>query len=91
VDAFQAHYETLQQAVLETGDAEAWSAWSAWRAVDLALDCCASNDNTEAAEAAVVAYERVAGRDARNDRQIWKNQHRLPEVHNAIMQQMMLL
>jgi hypothetical protein len=67
-NAFKAHYETLQQAAVETIDAEAWSAW---RVVDLALTCCTSVDNTEASEeAAVVAYERVAGPDARNNPQI---------------------
>jgi len=39
----------------------------------------------------VVAYEHVAGEGARNDPQIWKDQHRRPEVHNEIMKQMTLL
>jgi uncharacterized protein YjaG (DUF416 family) len=90
--AFQEHHARLQQAAPDTREDPAWSAWSAWCLLELALVCCASAQNTESAEeAAVVAYERVAGPDARNDPQIWKDQHRRPEVHNEIMKQMMLL
>jgi uncharacterized protein YjaG (DUF416 family) len=90
--ALHEHQEKLQQGAPGGRGAEAWGAWSAWRLLELALACCASADNTEPAEeAAVVAYERVAGSNGRNDPQIWKDQHRRPEVHNEIMKQMMLL
>ena len=58
----------IEHAALDSQDAEEWSAWSAWRMVQLALACCGSVRNTELAEeAAVVGFERVAGRGARND------------------------
>jgi uncharacterized protein YjaG (DUF416 family) len=73
-------------------EADAWGAWSAWRVLELALECCGSTRNTEAAEeAAVVAYERVAGPDARKDPRIWKGQLRRPEIYNEIIKQMMML
>jgi uncharacterized protein YjaG (DUF416 family) len=82
----------LRQGALDTRDSTAWGAWSAWRLLELALESCASAENTEAAEeASVVAYDCVAGPGSRDDPQVWKNQHRRPEVHNEIMKQMMLL
>ncbi len=88
----EAHQANLQQAAPDEGDPAARDAWSAWRVLELALASCGSVENTEpAGEAAVVAFERVAGRGARNDPKLWKEQHRRPEVHGQVMQQMMLL
>jgi uncharacterized protein YjaG (DUF416 family) len=90
--ALQELQTKLQKAALDTRGSEAWGAWSAWRLVELALACCGLAENTAPAEeAAVVAYECVAGPGSRNDPQIWKNQHRRPDVHNEIMKQMLLL
>ena len=90
--ALQELQTKLQQGALDTQEPEAWGAWSSWRLLELAVACCGSTDNTEPAEeAAVVAYECVAGPGSRNDPQIWKNQHRRPEIHDEIMKQMMLL
>jgi uncharacterized protein YjaG (DUF416 family) len=64
----------LKQGALDPHEPEAWGAWSAWRLLELALACCGSAENTESAEeAAIVAYECVAGRGSRNDAQIWKD------------------
>jgi uncharacterized protein YjaG (DUF416 family) len=72
--AFQELQTNLRRGALDPQDPEGWGAWSAWRLLELALACCGSTDNTESAEeAAVVAYECVAGRGSRNDPQIWKN------------------
>lgn len=90
----------LQQAALDADEPEAWGAWSAGRLVELALACCGSADNIElAVEAAVVAYECVAGRGSRNDPQIWKDMVRprvwrrgAPmKIYDAILEQMTLL
>jgi hypothetical protein len=82
----------LRQATVDAQASEAWGAWSAWRLLELGLVCCASGENTEPAEeAALVAYECVAGPGARNDLQIWRNQHRRPEIHKEVMAQFMLL
>jgi hypothetical protein len=82
----------VRQAAVVDGEADARDAWSAWRVSELALACCGSAENTEpAGEAAVVAFERVAGPSARNDPSAWKEQHRRPEVHGEVMRQMTLL
>jgi uncharacterized protein YjaG (DUF416 family) len=88
----QACRANLREAVPPMEEPGAWDAWSAWRVLELALDCCTSAENSEpAGEAAVVAYERVAGRDARKDPQIWKAQLRWPELYNETLKQMSLL
>jgi uncharacterized protein YjaG (DUF416 family) len=82
----------VNQGALDTEDSQAWSAWSAWRTLQLALACCGSVENSELAEeAALVAYERVAGQGARNEPNASTNQHQRPEIYNEIMKQMMLL
>jgi uncharacterized protein YjaG (DUF416 family) len=86
------HQAKLRQAAPGDGEPGGWDAWSAWRVCELALACCASADNAgPAGEAAVVAFERVAGRGARDDPKAWKDQHRRPEVHGEVMKQMTLL
>jgi uncharacterized protein YjaG (DUF416 family) len=91
-DTVRACKVNLQEAAPGLDEPGAWDAWSAWRVLELALQCCTSVDNAEpAGEAAVVAYERVAGRDARKDPQIWKQQLRLPELYDETMKQMSLL
>jgi uncharacterized protein YjaG (DUF416 family) len=82
----------LRQGALNPQESEAWGAWSAWRLLELALMCCGSAENIEAAEeAAVVAYECVAGRGSRDDPQAWKDMVRRPEVYKAILHQVGLL
>ena len=90
--ALQESRMRLSEASVNKSEASAWSAWSAWRVLELALECCASEKNLEPAEeAAVVAYERVAGPNSRTDAQIWKDQHRNPLLHSEVMTQTMLL
>jgi uncharacterized protein YjaG (DUF416 family) len=63
----------LRQGAVDLQEPQAWGAWSAWRLLELALACCGSAQNTEPAEeAAMVAYECIAGRGSRNDPRIWK-------------------
>jgi uncharacterized protein YjaG (DUF416 family) len=98
--ALQDLQATLQQGALDPEAPEAWDAWSAWRLVELALACCGSADNTElAVEAALVAWERVAGRGSRNDPQIWTDMTRgqvwrrdnPPKLYSEILEQMGVL
>ena len=100
VAALQELQAKLQQGALDAQQPEAWGAWSAWRLVDLALACCGSAENIESAEeAAVVAYECVAGRGSRNDPQIWKDMVRQQvwrrgapmKIYNEILDQMRVL
>jgi hypothetical protein len=82
----------LQRAEPDCRAPEAWPARVAWRLLELALACCESPDNSGTAEeAAVVAYERVAGSGARNDPEVWKNRLRRPDIHAETMKQMTLL
>ena len=90
--ALEEHQTKLQAGSVCATEPDAWEAWCAWRVLELALACCGEADNTElAGEAAVVAFELVAGPDARTDPRAWKDQHSRPGVHDEIMNQMMLL
>jgi uncharacterized protein YjaG (DUF416 family) len=90
--ALQELQTKLQQGALDGQEPGAWAAWSAWRLLELALDCCGLADNTDLAEeAAVAAFEGVAGPGSRTDPEMWKNQYRRPEIHNEITKQIMVL
>jgi uncharacterized protein YjaG (DUF416 family) len=87
----QDHRAKLQEGAPGAGGL-GWGAWSAWRVLGLALECCGSAGSTEPAEeAAVVAYERVAGPDGRKDPRIWKEMWQLPEISQEVMKQTGLL
>jgi hypothetical protein len=91
-EALQELQTALRQGALDAQEPEAWRAWSAWRLLDLALACCGSDENMELAEeAAVVAYENVAGPGARNDPQVWKNMLRRPEIYKEVLNQTTVL
>jgi uncharacterized protein YjaG (DUF416 family) len=90
--AIQELQTKLGQGALDSQEPDAWAAWSAWRLVELALTCCGEADNrTFAEEAAVVAFECVAGSGSKADPEVWKNQYRRPEIHNEISKQIMVL
>jgi hypothetical protein len=81
-----------REGALAKEEADAWSAWSAWRVLGLALECCGSAKNTRPAEeAAVVAFERVAGPGARKEPRIWKEMLHTPQIYNEIVNQTGLL
>jgi uncharacterized protein YjaG (DUF416 family) len=90
--ALQELQTNLRQVAPDRQEPDGWGAWSAWRLLELSLACCGVANNSDLAEeAAVAAFECVAGPGSSADPLVWKNQYRRPEIHNEITRQIMVL